>query len=386
MSASTFISRRLSFKGRAATVSIAVSFLVMIIAVAIADGFRAQIRSSLASLQGDFCIRPVAYDGQQAFVQLSNPAFEEISALDYVDSLCPAVYQAGVVKAGDDIHGVMFKGVNRGDSLDMSVAIPSRLASLLSLEEGDRLLSYFVTDGMSVRNFTVREVYDGIVTSADKLVVVCDINVLRRLSGMDEGSASVVEVMLRRDARDANQQVLSDGISYCLYEAMRSDENLNPLYCSSLVREYPQMFDWLNLIDNNVALIIALMIIVAAFNMVTGLLIILFENISTIGLLKSLGMDFRGIAKTFLLISARVVLTGMLVGTVLALGFCAVQGATHLIPLSPESYFISFVPVEIDLVKILLWELSAFVIVMTVLLIPCRFISKVDPAISLRQR
>ena len=146
------------------------------------------------------------------------------------------------------------------------------------------------------------------------------------------------------------------------------------------------MFNWLSLIDFNVGIILLLMTIVAGFNMISGLLIMLFEHISTIGLLKSLGMTDRTIAKVFLTSSAVLVGKGMLAGNLLALLFCLIQGTTHFLRLDPENYYVSFVPVKVDVLMILSADLVAFAAIMLLLLIPCLFISKVDPADTVRVR
>ena len=152
----------------------------------------------------------------------------------------------------------------------------------------------------------------------------------------------------------------------------------------SSVSRYPQLFDWLDLIDFNVLFILILMTIVAGFNMISGLLIMLFENISTIGLLKALGMTDRAISKVFLSSAAVLVLKGMAIGNALGLVFCALQSTTHLLKLDPENYFVSFVPVNIDLGAVLLADVASFVVIMLLLLVPTLFISKVDPAQTVR--
>ena len=165
-----------------------------------------------------------------------------------------------------------------------------------------------------------------------------------------------------------------------------SEDSEYPVIATSALSIYPQIFDWLNLIDFNVFFILLLMTIVAGFNMISGLLIMLFENISTIGLLKALGMTDKAIAKVFLSSSAVLVGKGMLVGNALALIFCIIQGATGLVPLNPENYFVSAVPVHLDMGWILAADIMSFVVIMLLLLIPCLFISKVDPADTVRVR
>ena len=155
---------------------------------------------------------------------------------------------------------------------------------------------------------------------------------------------------------------------------------------TSSVSRYPQLFNWLALIDFNVGFILLLMTIVAGFNMISGLLIMLFENISTIGLLKSLGMTDRAIAKVFLSSSAILVGKGMAIGNALALLFCFIQKTTHMISLNPENYYVSSVPVNVDILSVLAADVLSFVVIMLLLLIPCLFISKVDPAQTVRVR
>jgi lipoprotein-releasing system permease protein len=128
------------------------------------------------------------------------------------------------------------------------------------------------------------------------------------------------------------------------------------------------------------------MTIVAGFNMISGLLIMLFENISTIGLLKSLGMTDMSISKVFLSSSAVLVLKGMAVGNAIAILFCMIQGTTHLLKLNPENYFVSYVPVHLDMGAVLIADVAAFVVIMLLLLIPSLFISRVDPAQTVRVR
>ena len=168
-----------------------------------------------------------------------------------------------------------------------------------------------------------------------------------------------------------------------IVNAYREDEDI---VATSSVSRYSHLFSWMSLIDFNVGIILLLMTIVAGFNMISGLLILLFENISTIGLLKSLGMNDRSISKVFLTVSARLVGMGMAVGNALALAFCIIQDTTHVLKLNPENYYASFVPVDVDFGMVLMADAVSFVVIMLLLLIPCLFISKVDPAQTVRVR
>lgn len=392
MDASFYIAGRLRFKGNIAVVSIAISFLVMIIAVAVSSGFRHEVRNGLSSMSGDVRLMPPA----MSYLDENEPIESDPAYLPYVQdvqgvrSIEPAVYRAGIVKNGESVHGVMFKGISGGvretsDSVALAVSIPSRLAEISGLMIGDRMLTYFVGDKVKARQFNVVSVHQTMIQADDKLVVYADLSDMQRVNGWEENQVSVLEVMLEDECKTEMQIEEMGALIGTLANAYSAEEDA-PVISVSAVSSYPQLFDWLNLIDFNVLFILALMTIVAGFNMISGLLIMLFENISTIGLLKSLGMTDRSISKVFLSSSAVLVLKGMAAGNLLAILFCIVQSTTHLLRLNPENYFVSFVPVNLDFGTILCADILSFFVIMLLLLIPCVFISKVDPAETVRVR
>ena len=393
MDASFFIAGRLRFKGRIAMVSIAISYLVIIIAVSVSSGFRQEIRSGLSKLSGDVQLMPPTMNVLDA----GHPIDEDASYMPYiremndVDAVLPVVYRAGIVKNGEDIHGIIIKGVPRdagyipdaspSDSVRLPVSIPSRLAEISGLKTGDRMLTYFVGEDIKARQFNVVSVHEAMVETDDRLVVYADMEDMQRINGWNPGQVSSIEILLKdNDEEDIFRNAEEAGT---LVNAYSSDDDPSVIAVSS-VSSYPQLFDWLDLIDFNVLFILVLMTIVAGFNMISGLLIMLFENISTIGLFKSLGMTDKAISKVFLSSSAVLVLKGMAAGNILALVFCFIQNTTHVLRLDPENYFVSYVPVNPDLATILASDVASFVIIMLLLLIPCLFISKVDPAETVR--
>ena len=370
-------------------VSIAISFLVMIIAVAVSSGFREEIRDGISGLTGDVQLMPVDmnYINESSPIS-STPSFlGEIEALPEVRSITPAVYRAGIIKKGENIHGVLFKGVARekteADTVKLGVSIPTRLSDLLDIHEGDKMLSYFVGENVKVRNFNVTDVYEGIMDGTDNIIVLADIADIQRLNGWEKDEVSTLEISLAPYSRDAaGMRKATDEIGMIALEDAGADDDT--LVATSVLSRYPQIFDWLNLIDFNVVFILILMTIVAGFNMISGLLIMLFRNISTIGTLKSLGMTDRSIAKVFLKVASVIVLKGMLIGNALALLFCGIQKWTHVLKLNPENYFVPFVPVHLNIPVVLAADVLSFLVIMLLLLIPCMFIARVDPAQTVR--
>ena len=386
MDASVFISRRLKFRSGIVMSCIAVSYLVMIIAMAVSSGFRTEIKNGISNISGDIQLTPPnmnVLDSSRP-VEWNAPYLPYIQNLDGVKKVLPAIYRAGIIRQNGNIHGVLFKGVeSMTDSLSLAVSIPTRLSEISGLKEGDRMTVYFIGDKVKARQFNIVSTYNALVETDDKLVVYADINDLRRLDGWDENQVSAVEIILddnRKNEFDIFELTQEVGALVNAYSA----ESSSPVIAVSSLSRYPQLFDWLDLIGFNVIFILILMTIVAGFNMISGLLIMLFENISTIGLLKSLGMTDRSISKVFLTSSAVMVLKGMAVGNILAFLFCALQNRLHVLKLNPENYFVSYIPVDLSVKAVLTADVISFGIIMLLLLIPTLFISRVDPAQTVR--
>ena len=389
MDASGFIARRLRFGGKIAMISIAISFLVMIIAVSVSAGFRAEIRNGISDLTGDVQLMPVDmnYISEDSHISSSPSYLDDIKALPEVKKVTPAVYRAGIVKKGENINGVLFKGVPRDssavDTVKLGVIIPTRLCDLLDFHEGDKMLSYFVGENVKVRNFNITGVYEGIMDGTDNIIVLADIADLQRLNGWEADEVSTLELSLASYSRDVvGMRRVTDEVGMITLDNSSDDDD--NLVATSVINRYPQLFDWLTLIDFNVLIILILMTIVAGFNMISGLLIMLFRNISTIGTLKSLGMTDSSIAKVFLKVASGIVLKGLVIGNAAALLLCGIQKWTHVLKLNPENYFVPFVPVHLNLPVVLAADVLSYLVIMLLLLIPCMFIVRVDPAQTVR--
>lgn len=372
----------MKFQGKAAMVTIAVASFVIIIAVAVSGGFRHELRKGVASLAGDIQITSpyMNFIGEDHPVTLGEELETAIGSMPGVDHIVPAVYRAGIIKSGSNIHGVVFKGIpGGGDSL--RVKIPERLSAMLGIGPGDRMLTYFIGDKVKARQFTVESTYDDILGSDDNLVVYAGIEDMRRVNGWDPDKASAIEVILEDNWRSSDRmEYLTDEIG----AEILFGEGIDSMVATSAARRYPQIFSWLDLIDFNVLIVLVLMVAVAGFNMISSLLIMLFRNISVIGTLKAMGMTDRQISAVFLRIASSAALKGMLAGNILAFLFCIVQNATHFVKLDPANYFVSAVPVHLNALQVIGADLLAYILIMFLLLLPCLFVSRVDPAKTVR--
>ena len=376
MSVGRFIAGKLRFKGKMAVWAIAISFCIIIISVSVAEGFRREILGGLSDLGGDVQISATSlnlFDAQEPIFS-DEPYVREIESLSEVEKVSPVIYRYGILKGEQNIQGVLFKGEQRNDTTRWGITVPGRLANLMGLEPGDEIPAYFVGEKLQARKFRVTGICDALVDSPDRMVVNVNLRDMQNLARWNANEVSALEVKLSARGREnTDSELLAWEI-----------EKLSGMMSLSLKTRYQSLFDWLGIVDANVLAILVLMIIVAAFNMISGLLILLFRSISTIGVLKSLGMTGKQLNALFLRIGARTVATGMLAGNAAALLFCFVQDKTHLLKLDSSNYFVSFVPVGIDLPSILLADAVAFSAILLLLLIPLKFISKVDPAQTVR--
>lgn len=414
MNLNLFIAFRIGKKGekegkpsrlsnRIAAFSVAVSIAVMIISIAVLGGFRNEISEKARGYIGDMSISAPGVDitNEQYPIHGDLSVIPKIDSLPFVESIQKVSYRSGLMKTTDQIQGVMFKGVDSlynmrffkkylyagevpvyGGGISNDILISKRLADMLGYAVGDGVQVYFIGDDVKVRKFRVSGIFDAQLEELDKALVIADIRHINRLNGWSNGEVSGFEILLTDQANKhgsgaREEQIISD----MLYD--ESGEEDDSVTVNTLRDTFYILFDWLHLVDINVMIILSLMIAVAGVNMVSGILIILFENISQIGLLKALGMRTVDISKVFLVRGAVIVGKGLLWGNVFAGGLCYVQWKYELLTLNPSNYFVKHVPIDIDLLDVMMVNISAFLIIMVILIIPCHFISRVSPATTL---
>ncbi len=392
-----------------ATLSVGLSIAVMILAIAIANGFRSEIHQKASGFNGDIVLTAPGVDIRNHLFPIKPLSFiDKIDSLPYIGNIQPVTYRSGLLKTDDQIHGVIFKGIESGynmhffeknlisgelpdysfspDSLGRTPApsndilISKRLAQMLHYSIGDKVLAYFVDEDVKPRRFTIKGIFDAQLDEIDKALVIADSRHLSRLNGWREGEINGYEIILNKKGNN-NQGNCVDEIEKILYKYTTEEDS--SVVANTLQERFYILFDWLHLLDMNVLIILSLMIAVAGFNMVSGLLIILFERISQIGLLKALGMQNRNISRIFLYRAAFIVGKGLLIGNVIALAICIIESKYKFITLDPANYFVSYVPIDINAITIIGINIIAFTLIMVILMIPCHMISKISPAKTL---
>lgn len=395
-----------------ATVSVGLSIAIMILSIAVANGFRSEIRDKASGFNGDITLSAPGIDIQNHSFPIKPLSFlPQLDSLKYIENIQPVAYRTGLLKTEEHIQGVLFKGIDSCYNMDFfskcltegnlpdysakrdssgrmqppsnDILVSKRLAELLNYKVKDKVLAYFVDDDVTLRRFTIAGIFDAQLDEIDKSLVITDLRHISRLNGWKEGELSGYEIILDKKGKRDIQKCQAT-IEQILYDCTK-DEDAS-VVSNSLQERFYILFDWLHLLDMNVIIILSLMIAVAGFNMVSGLLIILFERIPQIGLLKALGMKNRDISKIFLYRASFIVGKGLLTGNAIALALCYIESEFKLISLDPANYFVAHVPIDISLFTVIATNIVAFMLIMLILMVPCHLISKISPARTLTVR
>lgn len=384
-----------------AIAGIATGLAVMILAVAILTGFKQQIREKIIGFGSN--IQIVNYDSNLSFetvpVRQGQEFVSIIKNIPGIKHVQVFATKAGIIKAGDNIQGVVLKGV--GPDFDWSyfaasmsegevfmvsdsartdrVIISKKISDMLRLRTGDSFAMHFVQDPPRMRKFVVSGIYETSLEEFDKIYVFCDIGHIKRLNGWDDDQVSGFEVFIDNFGKlDEMTAAVRAAVGYQLF---RDEDKFSVI---SINDKYPQIFDWLNFQDINVIIIILLMLTVAGFNMVSNLLILILEKTNMIGILKALGSHDKTIRDVFLYQAAYLIGKGLFWGNIIGIALSLLQLKTGLISLDPSSYYIKTVPVNLELIHIVLLNAGTMAAILVMLLIPSKLIGRISPVKAIR--
>lgn len=372
-----------------AILSIALGLSVMILAVSIVTGFQQEIRDKVIGFGAHIQISNFDYNlsYETQAVSIHQDFYPDIAQTQGIKHIQVFATKPGIIKTDSELHGVVVKGIgadfdwsffdqrmvegkilNLKDSTRNNEIIISRYISrLLQLKSGDDAIVYFIQDPPRVRRFTIAGVYETGMEELDKVFILADIRHIQRLNNWGEDQVGGFEILVD-NFRHLN------AINEYVYENI--DYTLN----SRTIREiYPQIFDWLALLDMNVYVIIAIMVLVAGINMISTLLISVLEKTNLVGILKALGGNNQFVRRVFLYNASFLILRGLLAGNILGLGLALTQKHFSIMKLSQESYFIDVVPINIELGFILALNLGTFLICFAMLILPSWIVSHISP-------
>jgi lipoprotein-releasing system permease protein len=384
-----------------AIVGISTGLAAMILAVSILTGFKQQIRDKVVGFGSH--IQVINFDSNISFetapISTNQEFIKKIILLPGVKHLQAFATKAGIIKTDDAIQGVVLKGIGSdfdwkyfksnmvdgtvftvNDSTRTNQVIISRkIADMLKLQTNDTISMHFIQDPPRMRRFIISGIYETSLEEFDKIYVFCDIGHIKRLNGWEDDQVSGFEVFIKDfDDLDKMTQEVRDIIGYKLTE---SDIKVK---VTNIRIKYPQIFDWLNFQDLNVIIIIILMLVVAGFNMISGLLILILEKTNMIGVLKALGSEDKIIRRVFIYQAVYLIAKGLFWGNLIGISIAYLQLKTGLLTLNASSYYIKTVPVNLDIVHIILLNAGTMAVIILMLLIPSQLVSRITPVKAIR--
>lgn len=385
-----------------AIIGISLGLAVMILSVAVLTGFKKEIREKVAGFGSH--IQIVNFDSNNSFetapVSQNQDFVPGLRELPGVRHMQVFATKAGIIKTEEEIQGVVLKGI--GSDFDWSyfgknltdgknfiasdtgrlsnnVIISELISDLLKLNVGDSINMLFVQDPPRLRRFVISGIYETSLEEFDRMYVFCDIGHIKRLNGWADDEVSGFEIFIDDFNRmDAMTEAVRDVIGY------RLAEEETRFKVTNIRLKYPQIFDWLNFQDINVIIIILLMLVVAGFNMISGLLILILEKTNMIGILKALGSNDKIIRKIFLYQAAWLIGKGLIIGNIIGIGLAFLQLKTGIFTLDPSSYYIKTIPINLELSHLLLLNAGTMAAILFMLLVPSQLISRISPVKAIR--
>lgn len=384
-----------------AQAGVALGLAVMLLTIAVSFGFKHEVREKAVGFSAHLHISN--YESAQEYEALPVAAdtalLHTLRSMRGVEHVQRYVTKPGVFRTDDNFMGYVLKGVGEdydllfyaqylregvlpqfSDSVASGEVLISRvIADKLQLGVGDRVDSYFLQGTMRARRYTIAGIYETGFSDYDRLFVITDLKAVQTLNRWEADQVAGIEVQLSDFGK-------VEDMSWELSTILdRTEDKYGEEYLVQSVTDInPGLFAWLDVLDMNVWLILALMIGVAAFTMISGLLILIIERTQFIGILKALGASDASVRKAFLYLAMLIIGKGMLWGNIVGLGLCAIQKLTHVIPLDPANYYLDCVPIEFNWIFIIAVNVTMFVLSVLVLIVPSHLISRIYPTKAMR--
>ncbi|WP_298454078.1 FtsX-like permease family protein [uncultured Prevotella sp.] len=387
---------------RIATAGVAVGLAVMIVSVCIVLGFKHTIRDKVIGFGSHITVANfmTVHGSEQKPIAMPDSMIKALRSVSGVKHVQRYALKQGILKTDSDFLGVAFKGIASeydttfihnnmvsgnipafSDAESHNKIVVSKImADMLKIKVGDKVFAYFIdNDNVRMRRFLVSGIYQTNLTQYDKAICFTDLYTAVRLNGWEHDQVSGAELTVDDfDKVDDVEDILVSKVN-------RTIDSYGETYSSETIQNSnPQIFSWLDLLDLNVWIILALMLCVAGFTMVSGLLIIILERTNMIGVLKAIGAKNKTIRKTFLWFAVFIIGKGMLIGNVIGLGLVLLQNYTGVVTLDPSTYYVKTVPVEINIPLIVLLNVATLFISIFVLIAPSFLVSYIHPAKSMR--
>ncbi len=374
--------------------SIAIGLAVMIISFNILIGFKQTIREKLFSLSSHIQVSKITLNQsfEETPITINTKFYQNYRKNPEIRHVQAVANKAGLLKSSEEHAGIVIKGVGRdydwanfkenlieGRAINFrdtaysdEIIISKQIANQLKIKLSDKVRIYFIQNPPRIRPVKVVGIYDTGLEEFDKNFILGDLALVQRMNDWDNKTAGHYEIFLKNfDNLDIVAKQVFDEI----------DQDMQLLKVTEM---FPAIFDWLGLMDRNIIVIIALILLVASFNMISVLLVMMMERTPMIGMLKALGTDNSKIRQIFIHNGLTIIIKGMIYGNIIGIGFCFLQKTFKIIPLDSESYYMSYVPISFDWLTILILNVVTVLLVLAVITIPTLVVSRMKLIESLK--
>lgn len=386
---------------KVAIVSVAVSIAVMIIAVSVISGFKSRIGDKIAGFDAHIQIENL--DNNKSYEKspvekLPQYLIEKLEKNPYVKSVGAYCYKPGLLRNGSDVHGIVLEGIDKNSDTDFfkgviikgslppigtkervkEIVISKRMADALLLDTGSMVETVFMQEPPRRDRFKVCGIYESSIAEFDELIALTDIRNTRRLNNWGDSMSSGYRIMLSDLDKLQECKKMVENEVYAL-----PDQNL---MVTDYIERNPAIFDWLDLQNVNGVVIIAIMMIVACFNISAMMLMIMVRSTRFIGIMKTIGTRNISLQRIFIYSASKITLKGIVLGDIIALLLLGIQHYTGVITLDSTGYFVSSVPVVISLWHVLAINVIAYLTIVITQMIPTMIISRFSPAESIKYK
>lgn len=373
--------------------SVAIAVSVIILSFFVLFGFKSTIKEKLFSLTSHIQVDKITLNQSFEETPITNNSdyFRKVQNVKGVKSVNQVAFKSAILKSEEEIGGVVLKGVSKdydwsafkeniieGRVLDSNaeneLVVSSKVAVLLKAKVGESVFAYFIQDPPRARKLKIVGIYDSQVEELDQIYAITDLSLVRKINQWDEGQFGHYEIFLHNLE---NINLTKDR----LLDVFPQDYNV-----TTATEILPHFFEWFKFLDRNIVLIIVLIMIVASFNMISVLLIMIMERTPMIGLLKSLGATAKQIRRIFLVNSSQIIIYGLLLGNFIAFALAFLQWKFKILKLDAENYYMSFVPIEWNWAVVFLVNLGVFLLVLLITVIPTFVVKNISPVVALKYK
>ena len=388
-----------------ATAGVAVGLAVMILSVCLVKGFQGEVAAKLAGFSSHIEVLDLnsQTDADNHPITADAALMDVVKKTTQAETVQRVSVKIGVMKTHDDFSGIMLKGIgkeydkkfirscmvegkfpdfgNNADAINQ-IVLSRQIAEMLHLKVGDKVYVYFFTNTIKQRRFEIAGIYETHLQQFDKNFVWTDLQTINQLNDWGDEQCSLLEVKLQ-NFDDLEERTAKLGDAVTAYKHTHQITNLSVMSIRDNPRTRP-VLSWLELLDLNVMVILVIMLCVAGVTMISGLLILILERTTTIGVLKALGASNRRIRRIFLVYAGHILVRGMVIGNVLAFLLALLQSQFHLVRLDPATYYVDAVPLAYDPVWLIGINLATLLITLLTLVLPAFIVSVVQPAKTIR--